>query len=363
MFGQRAGLRAGRRLQLARLADVVTAVADHGRSGFYEGSAGRALVAAGGGEFSEEDMSVANADWVEPLEIRAFDRRLWTAPPNSQGYLALASAWIADQVGLPDDPDDERWAFLLVESSRLAGFDRVDVLHEGADGRGLLAPARLRPRASALGDRASGGLADVYGDGGTTCICAVDRERTGVSLIISNGSGFGSHLTLDRHQIFLHNRGLGFSLLPGHPAEYGPRRRPPHTLTPLAVTDDELAFEAVLGTMGGDAQPQISLQLLARVLAAGQRPQDAMEAPRWVLTRDDASPFHVWNREGLPTVAIEQGAPGAWASGLRRRGYEVAETPAGDPCFGHAQLIRTSADGLLSAASDSRSRVGGVVAS
>jgi gamma-glutamyltranspeptidase/glutathione hydrolase len=363
MFGQRDGLRPGRRLQLARLADVVAAVAERGRAGFYEESVGRALVEAGGGEFSDADMSVANTDWVETLELRAFGRRLWTAPPNSQGYLALSSAWIADQAGLPDDPDDERWAFVLVESSRLAGFDRIDVLHEGADGRGLLAPARLRPRASALGDRASAGLADVYGGGGTTCICAVDRERTGISLIISNGAGFGSHLTLEDHQIFLHNRGLGFSLAAGHPAEYGPRRRPPHTLTPLAVTDDDLTFEAVLGTMGGDAQPQISLQLLARVLAAGQQPEAAMEARRWVLTRDDASSFHLWNREGLPTVAIEHGAPGAWASGMRRRGYEVTEHPAGDPCFGHAQLIRASADGLLSAAFDPRSRAGGVVAS
>jgi gamma-glutamyltranspeptidase / glutathione hydrolase len=156
---------------------------------------------------------------------------------------------------------------------------------------------------------------------------------------------------------------VGFSLAAGHPAEYGPRRRPPHTLTPLAVTDDDLTFEAVLGTMGGDAQPQILLQLLARVLAAGQQPEAAMEAPRWMLTRHDASSFHLWNREGLPTVAIEHGAPGAWASGMRRRGYEVTELPAGDPCFGHAQLIRASADGLLSAASDPRSRAGGVVAS
>jgi hypothetical protein len=88
-----------------------------------------------------------------------------------------------------------------------------------------------------------------------------------------------------------------------------------------------------------------------------------MEAPRWMLTRDDASPFHLWNREGLPTVAIERSAPAGWASGLRRRGYDVAEMPAGDPGFGHAQLIRASTDGLLSAASDSRARAGGVVAS
>ncbi|HET7051947.1 MAG TPA: gamma-glutamyltransferase [Solirubrobacteraceae bacterium] len=363
MFGHRDGLRAGRRLRLPRLADVLAAVAGAGRAGFYDGSVGRALLQTGAGEFSHEDMSVANADWVEPLEIRAFGRRLWTAPPNSQGYLALSSAWIADQVGLPEDPDDERWAFLLVEAARLAAFDRIDVLHEDADGPGLLAPARLGPRASALGEHASEGLADVYRGGGTTCICAVDRDRTGVSLITSNGAGFGSHLTLADHQIFLHNRGLGFSLVPGHPAEYGPRRKPPHTLTPLAVTDDDLRFEAVLGTMGGDAQPQISLQLLARALAAGQRTEDAMEAPRWVLTRDGVSPFHVWNHEGPPTVTIEHGAPGGWASGLRRRGYDVAEMPARDPCFGHAQLIRASADGLLSAASDPRSRAGGVVAS
>jgi gamma-glutamyltranspeptidase / glutathione hydrolase len=363
MFGQRDGLGTGRRLRLPRLADVVAGVAESGRAGFYEGSVGRALVQVGGGEFSDEDMSVSNADWVEPIEIVAFGRRLWSAPPNSQGYLALSSAWIADRAGMPDDPDDERWAFVLVEATRLGGFDRVEALHEGADGHGLLASARLGPRAAALGERASTGLADVYGDGGTTCICAVDRERTGVSLIISNGAGFGSHVTLDEHQIFLHNRGLGFSLRAGHPAEYGPRRRPPHTLTPVAVTDSELGFEAVLGSMGADAQPQIALQLLARTLGADQHPEAAMQAPRWVLTRDDASPFHVWNHEEPPTVAIERGAPDAWASGLQRRGYDVTERPWGDHCFGHAQLIRATDDGFLSAASDSRARAGGVVAS
>jgi hypothetical protein len=82
-----------------------------------------------------------------------------------------------------------------------------------------------------------------------------------------------------------------------------------------------------------------------------------------VLTREGVSPFHVWNHDRPPTVTVEQGAPGAWAGGLRRRGYDVAEMPAGDHCFGHAQLIRAGADGLLSAASDSRARAGGVVAS
>src|SRR5262249_56256135 len=104
-----------------------------------------------------------------------------------------------------------------------------------AEGAALIAPARLRPRAAAVREHARRGLADVYGAGGTTHICAVDGERTGVSLIMSNAADFGCRLVLPADGIFLHNRGMGFSLEPGHPAGYGPRRRPPHTLSPLLV--------------------------------------------------------------------------------------------------------------------------------
>ncbi len=309
MFGQNEALRVGQRLRLPALAAVLVGLAGGGRAGFYEGQVGRALIAAGAGQFSEDDLRAAQAAWVAPVRIDAWGRRLWSAPPNSQGYLALSSAWIAEQVGLPEDADDERWPFVLVEAARQAGFDRLEVLHEGADGQRLLDPKRLGPRAAAIGERARPDMADVYEDGGTTCICAVDRHRTGVSLIMSNAGGFGSHLVLAEHGIFLHNRGLGFSLTPGHPAEYRPGRRPPHTLTPMAVTDGDGALQAVLGTMGGDAQPQILLQLLARTLGGGEETGEAMAARRWMLAREGASAFHVWDRHGRLLVCLEEGAP------------------------------------------------------
>ena len=103
---------------------------------------------------------------------------------------------------------------------------------------------------------ASRGLADSFGPGGTTHINVVDGQRAGVSLIISNAADFGSHLVLADHGIFLHNRGMGFSLEPGHPAEYTPGRRPPHTLSPLLITDSLTRLDTVLGTMGGDARLQ-----------------------------------------------------------------------------------------------------------
>ena len=136
---------------------------------------------------------------MEPLRPAVFGRDLWTAPPNSQGYLALSGAWIAERVGLPARPEDERWAFLLAEAARQAAFDRPAVLHEHADGRDLLArESRLAPRAAALAERARRGLADVYGDGGTTAVCAVDGDRRGVSLIMSNAADFGSGIVAAR---------------------------------------------------------------------------------------------------------------------------------------------------------------------
>lgn len=353
-FGTPEQLERGRRLALPGVGEALAAIASHGRSGFYEGLPGQELLTIGAGEFDSDDLRARHADWVLPLQLPVLGHRLWAVPPNSQGYLALAGAWIAEQVGLPYDPGDERWAFVLVEAARQAAFDRPAVLYEHADGPALLAASRLQQRVAAVKEQASRGLADVYGDGGTTYLCAVDSDRMGVSLIMSNATNFGCRLVLPRHGIFLHNRGMGFALKSGHPAEYGPRRRPPHTLTPLAVTRADGALDTVLGTMGADAQPQVLLQLLVRILALGQDPGEAISAPRWVLSREPTTHFDIWRLDSPPLVRIEHNAPPTWARGLRARGYEVIESPPGDHRFGHAQAIRVTSDGMISGAADPR---------
>jgi gamma-glutamyltranspeptidase/glutathione hydrolase len=354
-FGAEAALVAGQRIRLPGVARALEAIASGGRAAFYEGAVGAELLAMGAGEFSEDDLRVPLADWVDPLGLAAFGRTLWTVLPNSQGYLALTGAWIAEQAGIPNDPQDDSWASLLVESARQAAFDRPAVLHEGADGEALVAPERLEPRAAAVRESSSGELADVYQAGGTTYLCAVDGSRAGVSLIMSNAADFGSHLVLPDHGIFLHNRGIGFSLEPGHPAEYKPGRRPPHTLSPLLVTDASNSLDTVLGTMGGDAQPQILLQLLARLFAAGQEAGDAVAAPRWALSREPTNGFDTWNSEEPLVVRIESNAPPGWMRALRERGYEVIEERPGNPDFGHAHVIQVTAEGLLAGAADPRS--------
>jgi gamma-glutamyltranspeptidase/glutathione hydrolase len=360
-FGDPGVLVRGRRLTVPGVGQALADVAAGGRAAFYEAAPGEALRALGPACFSAEDLRTVQADWVDPLSLDAFGRRLWTIPPNSQGYLALAGAWIADQVGVPEDPNDEAWAFVLVEAARQAAHDRIDVLHDRADGVALLSPERLAPRAEAVAAHASRGLADVYSDGDTTYLCAVDGDRAGVSLIMSNAAGFGSHLMLEEHGIFLHNRGMGFSIEDGHPAELAPGRRPPHTLSPLAVTTDDGALDAVIGTMGGDAQPQILLQLLARTLITGEDPGTVLRAPRWVLTREASNGFDVWESDEPPIVALEHGAPASWEAGLSRRGYRVWRNEAADGGFGHAQMIRVTTDDMLSGADDPRTRDGACV--
>lgn len=355
-------LEVGAMVRRPGVARALEAVVRRGRAGFYEGEFGEGLLRLGGGEFNEDDLRRSQADWVEPIAADAFGRRLWTIPPNSQGYLTLSGAWIASGLDLPADPDDPRWAHLLIESARQAGFDRVDVLHEHADGPALVSPERLAPRQAAIADRRAAdlGAEPQPRGGGTIFLCAVDDDGMGVSLIQSNAKGWGSGLVEPNTRIFLQNRGIGFSLEPGHPAEYGPGRRPPHTLAPALVTDASGALDMVLGTMGGDGQPQTLLQLLARILHAGQSPGEAMAAGRWTLAGGRGGGFDTWHRRGRVRVVLEGHAPASWHEGLAARGHAVEGAPAFAHEFGHAHVIRV-ADGHLAGASDPRALTGAAI--
>jgi len=350
------------------VARTLEAVGRDGRDAFYGGEFGDGLRALGRrsdgpDEYDASDLATVMADWVEPLAVDAWGSRVWTVPPNSQGYLSLAAAWIADRLPLPADPSDPLWAHLLVEAARVASYDRVDVLHEHADGAALLAADRLAPRHALIdADRAASLPPETYGGGGTIYLCAVDADRMGVSLIQSNAAGFGARIVEPSTGIFLQNRGIGFSLRPGHPAEYGPGRRPPHTLSPALVTDAAGRLEMVVGTMGGDAQPQVVLQLLARLLAGGASVEDAIAAPRWVLSgRPPAgNGFDTWDARGPVQVHVEAEAPAAWDEGLTARGHDVVRHPPAGYNFGHAHAIRVTGDGLEGAA-DPRAVIGAAV--
>jgi len=283
---------------------------------------------------------------------------LHTIGPNSQGFLALGAARLAERLDLPDDPADPRWAHLLIEAAAVAGFDRPDVLHDRADGAALL--AAIDGRLDLVGLERSSGRTAPAGTGDTTYLCTVgvdaDGRRMAVSLIQSNASGFGSHLVEPNTGINLHNRGMGFSLVEGHPAELAPGRRPPHTLSPLLATDGG-RLVGVLGTMGGDAQPQILLQLLTRLFHHRQSPRAAIDEGRWILHGPDTG-FDTWAAAGGPSVYVEGHAPDIWTEALADRGHRTERRPAWDSGFGHAHAILVEDSGMFVGAADPRAVVG-----
>lgn len=264
--------RPGAAVRRPGVALTLGAIATNGRRGFYQGAFGDGLLALGDGLFNDDDLATSSASWVTPLRATAFGVELSTIGPNSQGYLALAIAAISERAGIAaadSSSDSAGWPHLLVEAAKVASHDRGAVLHEDADGDALVAAAI--GRAGEIDPDRAGDWSAPTSDGDTTYLCTADRSGFAVSLIQSNAGGFGSWIVEPTTGINLHNRGLGFSLAAGHPAELAPGRRPPHTLLPaMAHRDGRLC--AVFGTMGGDAQPIVVAQLAAR-LFAGRSPR------------------------------------------------------------------------------------------
>ncbi len=103
--------------------------------------------------------------------------------------------------------------------------------------------------------------------------------------------------------------------------------------------------------MGGDTQPQILLQLLARQLHNGESPGRSIAAGRWALANaDGGGGFDTWRARGRVVVRVEANAPEAWDDGLRGRGHTVQRGGAFDHGFGHAHVIVNEGDRLGGAA-------------
>ena len=123
--------------------------------------------------------------------------------------------------------------------------------------------------------------------GGTVYLCAADADGMMVSLIESNYMGFGSGIMGGSTGIMLHNRGASFTLDASHPNALAPSSRPLHTLMPGMLLRNGVA-EVALGSMGGDAQPHIMVQLVTGLVDDGSDPQSAVDRPRFVLETEAA---------------------------------------------------------------------------
>jgi gamma-glutamyltranspeptidase/glutathione hydrolase len=154
----------------------------------------------------------------------------------------------------------------------------------------------------------------------TTCVDAIDKDGVMFSATPS-GAWLPSVIAGDTG-IPLSERAQSFVLLPGHPNELAPGKRPRVTLSPTLVTMADGKPFAVFSTPGGDTQEQGLLQVFFNAIQFRLNAQNSIEAPRFG-TRHLVSSFdnHAWNRGDLQ---LDERIPQEVVAELAARGHKVS---------------------------------------
>ena len=364
-------LRPGERVRLPALAATLATIADEGFDAFYDGDLGvrqaRGLATAGS-VIDAADLAGHSSTWREPISIDYRGVRVTTHPPNSSGIVALELLSILSRFEAPpaaafgpDGVTDPAWIHLGIEAAKLAMADRDRWL---TDPEARVGPGRTAAR-SGLRRGARGAHRPTSGDGplpatsppggGTVFLGVVDGDGNAVSLIESNWSDFGSGVVDPATGIGYHNRGNACSLDPDHANILAPGKRTLHTLLPgMLFRAGQTDPWIVVGSMGGDAQPQVHAQFVSAVVDGGVDIATAIAAPRWFV--EPAALF-------TPPIEVRlepRHRPGV-AEALAALGHPSAPTLAFDSGLGEEHAIElvaggpASPDGSLAAATDPRS--------
>jgi gamma-glutamyltranspeptidase / glutathione hydrolase len=335
-------------LRQPALARTIELLAAEGPDAYYRGPIADAIAAAveeGGGALGSSDLAAHAGEWATPLRAAYRDVEVVELPPPTQGVTALEALRILDGF-----PDLGRAAPVAREHLRLEAFKAAmadrdrwvtdpEVMPVRAEA--LLADEWIEARRREI-DTTHAGSPDPARPqpGGTAYLCAADADGLLVSLIQSNFIHFGSGVHVPEWGINLNNRGFSFTLDPERPNVFAPSKRPMHTLIPaMALRDGEPWL--VFGSMGGDAQAAVHVQVLGHIVDEGDDPADAIARPRW---RADV---------GSWKVRIESRSPEELQSGLRALGHDVTVTSAYDAGMGHAHAIWRTTGGY-GATSDPR---------
>ncbi len=315
------------------LASTLEQIGSDGRDGFYLGRAGHDIQRALSDHVVAEDLEQRFADWVEPLRCEINGQTAWTIPPNSAGYLGPATLAVFLALDPPDDPTDPLWWHLLIEAHRSLAWERertvADPDHTEVQPEELVSPSTIERAATSV-SRGSVGTwpTKPARPSGTAFMCVQDDAGLAVSIINSNYRGTGSPFGAENSGFLLHDRAAGFTLTPGHPNELLPGKRPAHTLSPTIWTrGTEPTW--VLGTRGGEIQPQLIAQVAARAIVGRQPLEEAIEAPRWSMTEYEAG--------SGSTVSVEPGS--GVADRLRSLGHDVIEKSEMQPGWGPMSII------------------------
>jgi gamma-glutamyltranspeptidase/glutathione hydrolase len=330
-------LRDGDQLVQSDLAATLTAIAEQGPSGFYQGPVAEKLVKAiddAGGIMTLDDLKSYQAIIRTPVRgsYRGYD--IISMPlPSSGGTVLLETLNILEGCPLGDlKPGSATSLHLLIEAMKRAYADRARYLGDPAF---VNAPiVTLIAKDYAAKQRANIDLnhatasAEVFSPapphegGNTTHYSVVDSLGNAVSNTYTLNFPYGVGLVAEGTGVLLNNELDDFTAAPGASNAFGlvgyeanlpgPGKRPLSSMSPTIVLKDGKPA-LVTGSPGGSRIISTVLQVIVNVLDYHMDVAAAVAAPRL---------HHQW----LPDeVRIERGFAEDALAGLKARGHRVIE--------------------------------------
>lgn len=326
-------------------AHVLRSLAQNGREGFYSSDVAEDMVASLqklGGCHTQNDFSQLSTFPTEPVSESYARFDLYEHPPNGQGATAILLLNILEHFDLGAlAPDSAERIHIEAEASKLAYDARNQFIADpNCSVTETMLSKDLAQKLAAKIDlnRAMPEPAtykeSVHKD--TVYITVVDKDRMAVSLIYSIFHNFGSGLASEKYGILFQNRGCGFNLINNHPNEYGPRKRPMHTIIPGIIKEGG-RVTMPFGVMGGQFQPVGHARLLHNHFIYGMGWQTAVDYPR------------AFAEKGV--LKIEDGVSDHTAQRLADLGHKIERRRVP---LGGAQTIYIHENGVLEGASDPR---------
>lgn len=345
---------AGTLFKQTRLAATLEHLSRAGLDDFYRGELARSMaqdLAVVGSPVSLADLNAHQAVWKTPLALQHSLGTVYNMPPPTQGLVSLLILGQLDRLLQPGmDPLGAPYVHACVEATKQAFLLRdkeiTDPVFMSLDPQAALAADAI----DAMADRFSAERALPWGKGkgpaDTVWMGVIDKDGVAVSFIQSIYHEFGSGIVLEQSGVNWQNRGCSFSLDPAARNPLMPGRKPFHTLNPaMALFNDGRTM--VYGNMGGDGQPQSQSAVFSRIAHFGMNPQQAIDAPRWLLGR-------TWGQVS-DSLKLEARFPAETVQALRAMGHEVDVLLPYDETMGHAGAIVRTPDGLYEGGSDPRS--------
>jgi gamma-glutamyltranspeptidase/glutathione hydrolase len=329
-------LHEGDRLIQPDLAATLTAIAEQGPRGFYEGPVAEKLVKAiddAGGIMTSDDLKTYQAIVRAPVRgsYRGYD--IVSMPqPSSGGVVLLETLNILEGFPMPELKQGSAASLhLMIEAMKRGYADRAHYLGDPAFARAPIATLIAKDYAAKLRagidpDRATPATDAIFAapreGSNTTHYSVVDAEGNAVSNTYTLNFPYGVGLVAEGTGVLINNELDDFTAAPGASNAFGlvgfeanlpgPGKRPLSSMSPTIVLKDNRPV-LVTGSPGGSRIISTVLQVIVDVLDYHMDVAAAVAAPRL---------HHQW----LPDeVRVERGFPEEVLAALRAKGHIIVE--------------------------------------